>query len=210
VFFTVTATDNCSPPTIVVNPPSGTIFPKGTNTVTAVATDAAGNTNSCSFKVVVNDCEPPKVTSSVGTALLWPPNHDLANVGLNITATDNCPGAIAIAVEVFSDENEAAPGDCHFSPDAKNIAVGTLRLRSERFGDGDGRVYLIVTTATDTSGNQAHACSTVVVPHDQSAASIAAINAQAAAASAFCAVNSGAAPPGFVKIGIGPVVGPKQ
>jgi hypothetical protein len=210
VSFTVTATDNCAVQSLVCTPPSGSIFPKGTNTVTCVATDTSGNTTSCSFNVIVNDCEPPNVTSSVATASLWPPNHNLINVGLAASATDNCPGPIAISVQVFSDESEDAPGDGHFSPDAKDIAPGTLRLRSERFGDSDGRVYLIVTTATDASGNEGHSCATVVVPHDQSAASIASVNAQAAAASAYCAANNGGVPPGFVTIGIGPVIGPKQ
>jgi hypothetical protein len=210
VSFNVTATDNCAVQSLVCTPPSGSIFSKGTNTVTCVATDTSGNTTSCSFNVIVNDCEPPKVTSSVATASLWPPNHDLINVGLAATATDNCPGPIAISVQVFSDESEDAPGDTHFSPDAKDIAPGTLRLRSERFGHSDGRVYLIVTTATDTSGNKGHSCATVVVPHDQSAASIASVNAQAAAASAFCQAHDGSVPPGFVMIGIGPVIGPKQ
>jgi hypothetical protein len=114
-------------------------------------------------------------------------------------------------VQVFSDEGDTAPtGEGNFSPDAKDIAAGTLRLRQERKGDADGRVYLVVTTATDTSGNQAHCCSTVVVPHDQSAASIASVNAQAATASAFCDANNGAPPAGFVQVGIGPVIGPKQ
>jgi hypothetical protein len=49
-----------------------------------------------------------------------------------------------------------------------------------------------------------------VVPHDQSAASIASVNAQAAAASAFCQAHNGSVPPGFILIGIGPVIGPKQ
>jgi hypothetical protein len=119
-------------------------------------------------------------------------------------------GPIAIAVQVFSDEIEAPSGDTQFSPDAKDIASTTLRLRSERMEKGDGRVYLIVTTATDTSGNQSHSCATVVVPHSQKAAAIASANAQAAAAKAFCEANDGAAPAGFVMIGIGPVVGPKQ
>ena len=54
VNFTVTATDNCSGPvSIVCTPPSGSVFPTGTNTVTCVATDSCGNTSQCSFKVVV-------------------------------------------------------------------------------------------------------------------------------------------------------------
>lgn len=54
VNFTVTATDNCSGPvSIVCTPPSGSVFPTGTNTVTCVATDSCGNTSQCSFKVIV-------------------------------------------------------------------------------------------------------------------------------------------------------------
>jgi hypothetical protein len=54
VDFTVTATDNCPHPvSLVCTPPSGSVFPVGTNTVTCVATDGCGNTSQCSFKVIV-------------------------------------------------------------------------------------------------------------------------------------------------------------
>ena len=49
------ATDNCSVPTEVCNPPSGSAFPLGTTTVTCTATDAANNTAVCSFLVTVFD-----------------------------------------------------------------------------------------------------------------------------------------------------------
>jgi hypothetical protein len=112
---------------------------------------------------------------------------------------------------VFGDEDdEAATGDGNHSPDAKNIVLQSLRLRSERKGDGDGRVYLIVVKATDASGNVGFCCSTVIVTHDRSAASVASVQAQAAAAQAFCGANGGAPPPGFFVIGDGPVIGPKQ
>jgi hypothetical protein len=199
-----TTSGGCGP--VSSSPPSGSFFPVGTNTVTVTT----GTGSSCTFTITVNDTEPPAVSSSLDIASLWPPNHDLVNVGLAVTATDNCPGPITLAVEVFSNESEDAPGDCHFSPDAKDLAPGTLRLRSERFGNGGGRVYLIVTTATDAAGNQAHSCVAVVVPHDQSVASVASVNALAATAVAFCDANGGAPLPGFVQIGIGPVIGPKQ
>jgi FtsP/CotA-like multicopper oxidase with cupredoxin domain len=211
VTFMATATDACGAVDVTCVPPSGSVFPVGTTADTCTATDNIGQTDACSFNVTVVDTEPPQVTCSVATASLWPPNHGLVNVGLSVTATDNCLDPIAVDVHVFSDESEEAPtGDGHFSPDAKDIAASTLRVRSERNGNNDGRVSLIVTTATDTAGNTAHCCSTVVVPHDKSAASIASVNAQAAAASAFCTANNGAAPANFVQVGIGPVVGPKQ
>lgn len=48
-----TATDNCSTPTITYNHASGSVFPVGTTTVTATATDAAGNPSSCTFNISV-------------------------------------------------------------------------------------------------------------------------------------------------------------
>ncbi len=54
VNFTVTATDNCpGPVTLACTPPSGSVFPPGTNIVTCVAADACGNTSQSSFKVIV-------------------------------------------------------------------------------------------------------------------------------------------------------------
>lgn len=54
VSFVVTATDNNdSSVAVVCNPPSGSLFPAGTNVVTCTATDAAGNRNTCEFRVIV-------------------------------------------------------------------------------------------------------------------------------------------------------------
>jgi uncharacterized repeat protein (TIGR01451 family) len=50
-----TATDNCPGVTAACVPASGTIFPVGTTTVTCTATDASGNTATCSFTVTVFD-----------------------------------------------------------------------------------------------------------------------------------------------------------
>ena len=46
-----TASDNCPGVVTVCNPPSGSTFPIGTTTVTCTATDASGNTATCSFTV---------------------------------------------------------------------------------------------------------------------------------------------------------------
>jgi len=48
-----TATDDCGQPTLNVNFNSGHTFPAGSTTVTYTATDACGNTASCSFTVIV-------------------------------------------------------------------------------------------------------------------------------------------------------------
>src|SRR4030095_5066908 len=51
VNFTTTASDNCPGVVVVCNPPSGSCFPVGITTVTCTATDAAGNTATCSFTI---------------------------------------------------------------------------------------------------------------------------------------------------------------
>ncbi len=160
------------------------------------------------------DVTPPTVTCSLVSSELWAPNHDLIEVGFLASATDDIDGAIPVAsiqVQVFSDEDDLAPASGNFSPDAKDVsAAGTLRLRSERRGDADGRVYLIVAKATDAAGNTGFCISTVIVPHDRSAASIAAVEAQALAAEAYAAANNGNPPADYFVVGDGPVVGPKQ
>ena len=134
------------------------------------------------------DCE---VVCTVETSLLWPPNHFLVNVGLEVNGNPT--------IQVYSDEDDVWPASAQFSPDAK-LNNGDLRLRSERGGPGDGRVYLIV--AGDCAA-------TVVVPHDLSAASIASVLAQAEAALEYWETN-GVPPPTFFLVGDGPVIGPKQ
>ena len=182
----------------------------GPDSFTYKASDGVAFSNTVTVNIDVIDTVPPDLTASVATSSLWPPNHELVNVGLNINASDNSGGPLTISVAVFSDEDDLAPDSGNFSPDAKSVAAGTLRLRSERSGSGDGRVYLIVITATDPSNNVSHACLTVVVPKSQSAADMASVNAQAAAASAYCHTHNGAPPPSFFIVGDGPVMGPKQ
>jgi hypothetical protein len=53
--FVTTASDNCPGVTVVCVPPSGSCFAVGTTTVTCTATDASGNTATCSFTIDVFD-----------------------------------------------------------------------------------------------------------------------------------------------------------
>src|SRR5204862_1647297 len=60
----VTATDNCPGVSVVSVPASGSSFALGTTTVTSTATDASGNSATCSFTVTVNDVQAPVITCS--------------------------------------------------------------------------------------------------------------------------------------------------
>jgi hypothetical protein len=134
----------------------------------------------------------PTITCSVIESLLWPPDHQLVNVGLSV---DVEPPDATLQVQVYA--NDSAD-----SSDAADIGPDTLRLRAERNGDGLGRVYLIVVTATNSAGSAFDVC-TVVVPHDQSADSIAQVEAEAAAAEAYYREFQ-TAPPGYALLGQGP------
>ncbi|HLL73860.1 MAG TPA: HYR domain-containing protein, partial [Pyrinomonadaceae bacterium] len=200
---TATATDNCNVQSVVGarsdNQDLDAPYPVGTTTITWTATDVNGNTAQTTQTVTVSDAEKPSLFSSVAVTLMGSPfNHAMINVGLSASATDNCPGLGPYQVSVFSDEaNGAAP----HSPDATDIGVGTLRLRRERDGAGDGRVYLVVVRVTDAYGNTSASCSTVGVPLSSSSAHVASVNAQANSAASYCSANGGSAPPGYFPIG---------
>ena len=145
--------------------------------------------------------------------LLWPPNHDLVDVGLHVDEHVDPNATHATTVEVFSDEDDVWPASARFSPDA-SLAGDVLRLRRERGGRDDGRVYLIIVTVLDTDIATGlfhwHFCVfTVVIPHDLSDASIASVRAQAHAAEHYWA-DHGTPPPDYFLVGGGPLSGSKQ
>src|SRR5262249_48152624 len=76
-------------------------------------------------------CPACVLSTTVSTSQLWPANHNLINVGLAASTTGICPASRQVTV--YSDEDDVdAQTIGNMSPDAKNIALGTLRLRSER------------------------------------------------------------------------------
>ena len=176
------------------------------------AFDGTDYSNVAPVTLTINDTVAPVLTSSVAMTLISTTNSNLINVGLTASATDNSGGPVTIDVAVFGDEDDQTPTDNNtvHSPDAKDIAPGTLRLRGERIEANDGRVYLIVVKATDSAGNISRNYHTVVVPKSNKQANIDAVNAQAAAAASYAQAHEGVPPSGYFVIGDGPIIGPKQ
>jgi hypothetical protein len=90
VNFAATTTDNCSA-VVTYNQDPGTLFPVGTTTVTATATDPANNTDVCTFTVTVTDNELPTITCptitnpyTVNNGCTW------TGAELGATINDNC------------------------------------------------------------------------------------------------------------------------
>src|SRR5439155_1564804 len=82
--------------TVVCNPASGSAFPKGTTTVRCTATDAAGNTASCSFRVIVNDNEKPLIVCPTISPKPNDAGQCSASVSFAAAATDNCEVASTV------------------------------------------------------------------------------------------------------------------
>ena len=100
VTFAATASDNCGDPSVVYTPlSSGDLFPVGTTTVTATATDSHGRTAQCTFDVTVNDTEDPDLADCPEDI---EKGNDANTCGATVTftlpsATDNCPGVTVAA-----------------------------------------------------------------------------------------------------------------
>jgi len=173
VNYTVTATDNCTGVTVTILPASGSFFPVGITTVNAKATDAAGNTATCSFTITVNDVEPPVIHDLLITPqILWPPNHNMKNVNVNYTSTDNCPGPISCQITVTSNEPENGTGDGDTAPDWEILNDHHIKLRAERAGNGNGRIYTVKISCTDQYGNTGTGAKVVLVPKNLSSKDI--------------------------------------
>jgi hypothetical protein len=104
---------------------------------------------------------------------LWPPNHQLHTVSLadcDVSAT-NCGQPMdlsrAAITCVSSDELPDGSGDGHTQQDIVIQDATTVKLRAERSGQGNGRVYRIHFTLKDAAGRDVPGECRVGVQHDQ-------------------------------------------
>jgi hypothetical protein len=100
---------------------------------------------------------------------LWPPHHQLVAVGIKGVTSASGPVSIVInrvtSDEPTRDKPTGHDDDCFGCPDAF-LDGPTARLRSERLGHGNGRVYTLYFTASDPTGHSSSGHVTVCVPHN--------------------------------------------
>ena len=92
VSFAPTTDDNCPGETFACVPPSGFCFPVGMTTVKCTATDAAGNKDSCTFKITVTDTSKPTIVCPANIVTNTDPGLCCAVATFAPTTGDNCPG----------------------------------------------------------------------------------------------------------------------
>lgn len=158
--------------------------PTGVTEVWAVADDdgtGTGRELECrednNTSVLYLDVTPP-VAGEDKKMPLWSPNHTYHTVKLSDCAADawdECSGPLPVdqvgrITHVTSDEVEDATGggDGHTCQDMVILDSHQVKLRAERQGAFDGRVYTLHYVITDPAGNSTQAQCTVHVPHDRS------------------------------------------
>ena len=161
-------------PTIAT--PSAT-FPLGVTTVTLTVTHTDPTTlvelsAQDTVDISVADTVPPTLSLVTNPVTLWPPNHKLRHVELLVLVTDACDSEPAFVLDsVSSSEPDNGPGSGNTTGDIQGVETGTddreFDLRAERSGNGSGRIYSVLGSITDGSGNATQGMTQVVVPHDQ-------------------------------------------
>jgi von Willebrand factor type A domain-containing protein len=141
-----------------------TTHPNGTGTAEAIkeVIEACGE--------VPPDNNPPDCnTATASETTLWPPNHRMKELTIsNVTDPDTNDTVSVNITGVTQDEPTTGGGSGDKQPDAELVGNDTVRVRAERAGTEDGRVYYVMFEATDGKGGT---CEGIVVlptvPHDQ-------------------------------------------
>ena len=137
--------DNCDAAPVITQSPSSTTVIQGQTTVTLTATDASGNTGSCTFDIIPTDGQAPSITcpqAAVPIDLDANCNYTLGDYTGLTTYSDNCDLSLTIA---------QTPG------------VGTVVT--------SGTSSTVTVRATDDAGNF-NVCTITVTPQDNTPPSI--------------------------------------
>ncbi|MBI4854932.1 MAG: HYR domain-containing protein [Acidobacteria bacterium] len=127
------AMDNCGINRVVFDPPTGSLFPIGTTTVSLTAFDTSGNRAACFFRVIVLDQEPPRITC--------PANFTVS------TSAGTCSAKVVYPAIEASD-NSQFTSVTYLPPSGSFLPLGTT---------------VVQVTATDRSGNTATCSFSVTV-----------------------------------------------
>jgi hypothetical protein len=189
---TVTAQTTCDPGLSLAFAPT---LPQTVNSGEAltlsetvkVASDAASGIKACTTKFLINGTEagdaftqtvkvnvaplnkaPDCSKAKASVTQLWPPDHALKTITVSVPDPDGDKVTTTIT-GVTQDEAINGLGDGDTGPDAAWVTGHSdqVKLRAERSGTGDGRVYRISVKASDGTAECAGGKVLVTVPHDQ-------------------------------------------
>ncbi|MDR6998880.1 lamin tail domain-containing protein [Neobacillus niacini] len=144
---------------------NGEDFESGTKvskegTYTLEVKDGAGNGTTVHFTI---DKTAPVLKVTVDKPILSTPNHKMETIKVNLDDSDTLSGINSVVLESITVNETNTSAD-----DIQDASYGTrdteFKLRSERNGTGNGRVYKITYLAKDKAGNTTRTTATVTVP----------------------------------------------
>jgi hypothetical protein len=128
---------------------------------------------------VCDPCDDRPLAGQVvaSTPILWPPDHSMRTVTLDISGVGPHKESVSysitgVQIQEFSGIASSAGGyqdiyaENNFEPDVEVTGDLSLNLRVERTGKSQGRRYVVQMTATDCSGSYPFEVY-VDVPHDR-------------------------------------------
>jgi PKD repeat protein len=117
---------------------------------------------------ILDDDESPTLTVQAVPGELWPPNHKMVEVKVNRQVSDDFDANPTVKlVSITSNEPDNGLGDGDTAGDIEIRSDGKIFLRAERSGGGNGRVYTLTYSATDSAGNVTYSTTQVKVPKNQ-------------------------------------------
>ena len=129
--------------------------------------------NESSITTVQTTClfnqRPDCSNAAPSIAVLWPPNHKYQAISIEGVTDPDGDDVTIVVTGITQDEPLNTRGDGNTCPDGI-IESGQASVRAERTGTpgipGNGRVYAITFTATDSHGASCTSTVTVCCPHD--------------------------------------------
>ena len=98
-------------------------------------------------------CAPPVIgRPSASPAMLWPADHKMVDVTVGYIVGGSCSASCTL--NVVSNEGPDGVGDGNTTRDWIVLDPNLVRLRAERAGFSDGRVYTVAIVCTNGSGQQ--------------------------------------------------------
>ena len=144
VTYIATAADACGIGSFACTPPSGSLFPTGTTTVTCRATDGTGNSNSCNFSVTVAPANaPPVCAAQVACALTFA--NDTASYLLTLNGSDAC--TILDGSQSSDADGDSLSFQWFVAPSPLPFAVGSVVTNCFDLG-----CHSVVVVVTDSKG----------------------------------------------------------
>ncbi|MBN2102784.1 FG-GAP repeat protein [bacterium] len=149
-------------------------LPLGEHFITLVVDDGNGETNSDVVVITVQDTTKPNLSISLSTNQLWPPDHKMVDITVDVEVSDLCTDWVDFVLDtIISNEPDDAKGmgDGNTVDDIQDADYGTsdteFSLRVERDGKGEGRFYEVVYIAKDGSDNITTVSDTVWIMQSQ-------------------------------------------